>query len=353
MTTTQDYGLGEFTFPRGWFMVAESSEATGKPTALRYFGQDLVMYRGESGRVVVMEAYCPHMGTHLAKNETSYVVLDGKQIDGDGIRCPYHGWRFNADGKCDEIPYSPAPIPEKACIKSWPVAEWGGCVFVWNDEENGTPDYDLPALPEWEDAAWVNWQIDHLGVLNCHPQEIIDNITDKAHLAPIHGSQDMEYFESEFQDHVVRQRLAAGHRTLADDILYNDTWYTGPGILMSRMEGTFPSIMLITHTPVEDGTVRAWHALLVKTNDVEMARGYQDGSRQAFLQDFDIWAHKRPCLQIMQVVGDGPFGKARIWYQQFYNPRAKAKDFQARVNGKMITKGTKRDPWEGDQSAAE
>ena len=352
MATTAEYKLGEFTFPRGWFMVAESTEATQKPLAIRFFGQDMVLYRGESGRAVVLDAYCPHMGTHFANNETSYIVLDGKQIDGDGIRCPYHGWRFNADGKCDEIPYSPAPIPEKACVKAWPIQEWGGCIFLWNDPENGQPDYDLPELVEWEDEAWVNWRIDHLGMLDSHPQEIIDNITDKAHLGPIHGSMNMEYFETEFNGHEVRQRLAAGHRTLAEETLYNDTWYTGPGILMSRMAGDYPSLMLITHTPVEDGSVKVWHGLMVKAPnspptaaDIEAVHAYQEGSRLAFMQDFDVWANKRPCFQILQVVGDGPFGKARIWYEQFYNPRDKAKSFQERVDGKVITKGTQRDPW--------
>ena len=90
MATTAEYGIGEFTFPRGWFMVAESAEATNKPVPLRYFGRDLIMYRGASGRIVVMNAYCPHMKTHLAKNESSYIVMDGKQIEGDDIRCPYH-----------------------------------------------------------------------------------------------------------------------------------------------------------------------------------------------------------------------------------------------------------------------
>jgi len=69
MATTAEYGIGEFTFPRGWFMVGETKDATNKPIPLRYFGRDLIMYRGESGRVVVMDAYCPHMKTHLAKNE--------------------------------------------------------------------------------------------------------------------------------------------------------------------------------------------------------------------------------------------------------------------------------------------
>ena len=117
MATTAEYGLGEVTYPRGWFMVAEASEVADKPISVRFFGEDLVLYRGESGAVYMVEAYCPHMGTHLAKNETSYVVLDGEHIEGESIRCPYHAWKFGPDGKCNEIPYSPQPIPEKARIK--------------------------------------------------------------------------------------------------------------------------------------------------------------------------------------------------------------------------------------------
>ena len=60
--------------------------------------------------------------------------------------------------------------------------------------------------------------------------------------------------------------------------------------------------MLITHTPVDDGVLKVWHGLLVKSpnriatpEDVTSARAYQEQSRLAFAQDFDIWAHKRPC----------------------------------------------------------
>ena len=56
-------------------------------------GQELVLYRGASGRVVMLDAHCPHMGTHLGRNSTSYVCRDGA-IEGDSIRCPYHAWRF-------------------------------------------------------------------------------------------------------------------------------------------------------------------------------------------------------------------------------------------------------------------
>jgi len=132
----------------------------------------------------------------------------------------------------------------------------------------------------------------------------------------------------------------------------NDTWYTGPGLLLSRMNGYYNSLMMICHTPIEDGQVRAWHGLMVEPpnfpmNDDDKAAvpAFQEGSKMALLQDFDVWANKAPCLSIMQVVGDGPFGKARLWYKQFYNPRKDVKDYQAKSNGHWITKGTKRDPW--------
>ena len=147
MATTKDYRLGEFTFPRGWFMIAEAAELdTHRPLAVRFFGKDFALYRGRAtGKVVLLDAYCPHMKTHLAApNKTSYVIQDGMgtNVEGDGIRCPYHAWRFGPDGKCDDIPYHKGEIPAAACVKSWTVVESLGAVFVWHDPEGGEADWD-------------------------------------------------------------------------------------------------------------------------------------------------------------------------------------------------------------------
>ncbi|MCC6924706.1 Rieske 2Fe-2S domain-containing protein [Novosphingobium sp.] len=346
MATTAEYGLGEYAFPRGWFMVAVAEEVTTKPQPVRFFGKEMVLYRGKSGRVVLLDAYCPHMRVHLARNTTSYIVKDGEQMEGDSIRCPGHGWRFNADGQCDDIPYSTTgTVPKAACVKSHKVVEKAGCIWMWHDMEGGAPDFDLPAFAEWdlEEQGWVRWRLDHLGTLPIHPQEILDNMADLAHFIPVHGSRDIVYFENEFDGHIIRQRFGAGHRTLVQtdaDVLVNDTWYTGPGILLSTMEGQHPSVIMICNTPVDDGVVRVWYALMVKIGSaraddagVSMARSYQDVALDAFAQDFELWQHKEPALTILQVPDDGPFHKERIWYRQFYNPRDRAKEFQDRVNG--------------------
>jgi 3-ketosteroid 9alpha-monooxygenase subunit A len=345
MATTAEYGLGPFTFPRGWFMVAASTEVTSVPSSMRYFGQDLVAYRGESGRAYVVDAYCPHMGAHLGKNTTSYVVKDKTHVQGESIRCPYHAWRFGPDGVCDDIPYSKAKPPAAAKLKSWTVQERYGCVYVWHDPENGAPDYDLPHIPEWDNPGYVHWELDHLGILPCHPQEIVDNITDCAHFGPTHGGPP-DYFSNVINGVEARQFQGAYHRTLATGfMLETNTFYTGPGILLSYFNGG-AAVMYIAHTPVEDGSLKAWHGLLVHSGkdvagdaEIAMAREQQAGALAAFAQDFEVWANKRPCFQPLAVPGDGPFSKARIWYKQFFNPRAEAASFQARANGTFTVHG--------------
>jgi 3-ketosteroid 9alpha-monooxygenase subunit A len=216
---------------------------------------------------------------------------------------------------------------------------------MWHDMENGAPEFDLPLFAEWdkEEEGWVRWRLDHLGTLPIHPQEILDNMADLAHFIPVHGSKDIAYFENEFRDHIIIQRFGAGHRTLVstgEDVLINDTWYTGPGILLSRMEGQHPSVIMICNTPVEDGEVRVWYALMVKVDSkradaggISMARSYQDVALDAFAQDFELWQHKEAAINILQIPDDGPFHKGRIWYKQFFNPRTRADEFRSRVNG--------------------
>jgi 3-ketosteroid 9alpha-monooxygenase subunit A len=271
-------------------MVAASSEVTSVPLAVRFFGQELVLYRGQSGRAYMVDAYCPHMGAHLAKNTTSYVVRDNIRVEGDSIRCPYHAWRF-------------------------------------------------------DDPHYVRWEIDQLGVLPCHPIEVIDNMADVAHLGPTHGGP-AEYFHNEISGVVVRQRQGAGHRTLAPGfMLETDTFYTGPGVLLSYFNGGM-AVMYIAHTPVDDGSIKVWHGLLSRTetatpgaDDISKAREAQAGSLAAFAQDFEIWRNKRPCFAPLAVPTDGAFAKVRMWYRQFFNERAKAAEFQARCAGFHAVKG--------------
>lgn len=360
MATTADYRLGPHIFPRGWFMVAPSADLASVPLSCRFFARDLVLYRGESGRAYMVDAYCPHMGAHLGRNSTSYIVMDGERIEGENIRCPFHGWRFGSDGVCNQIPYSDQKPPKAARIHHWDVVERAGVIWAWHDAEGHPPQPDLlPGFEAWDHPHWVRWTVDDLGTLPQHPVEIVDNMTDFAHFSPIHGSRNIRYFYNEFDGPRQWQMFGAGHRTLVDtaeDLLELDTWYTGPAILQSRMRGSFPTHMLIAHTPVEDGLVQVWHALMVDMGrpavdaDIRAAHAYAQASADALRQDFEIWAHKRPCLHPLMVRGDGPTDKNRLWYSQFYRPLAEAADVHARLPRRVVT--VDRDDEVGRRSAA-
>lgn len=348
MATTAEYGLGEFAFPRGWFMVARVSDVANEPTPLRMLGRDMVIYKGESGRIAVMDAYCPHMRAHLAAPQSS--GLARQRIEGDSIRCPYHWWRFGPDGKCDNIPYLDAAPPEAAKVRAYPVEQRFGCVFIWHDAEGGEPEYAMPDLAEWHDPSWVLCDFDDLGVIGVHPQEIVDNMVDARHFGPIHG-QKLAYFENVFDAHVSRQLSGGGHETMTTDdgVLDVDAWYTGPGILLARYVSDTEAIQLIIHTPKEDGQTQLWHGLITRgkntpANDEDRAvnQAYHDVGLAAFSQDFAIWRTKDAATQILRVPTDGPFQRLRTWYKQFYNPRAKAKEFQSQVNGSHGTRNIPR-----------
>lgn len=349
MAKSADYGLGDFQFPRGWFMIGAATEVGDAPVSMRYFGRDLVCYRGKSGTAYVVDAYCPHMGAHLAKNTTSYIVRDGQHIEGESIRCPFHGWRFGADGACNHIPYSDF-IPKAAKLRTYPTIERAGILWMWHDPEGLEPDVELPNFGgHFGEPGWVEWKIDLMGDLNSHGIEIVDNMADMGHFIPIHGATDWQYFANDFKGSHLHQYYSAGHRTLTtkpEDQLMLDTWYEGPGFLQSEMQGHFDSFIMIANTPVEDGVSRAWHALMVKVNDGSRpitdadraaALEYQEASRLAFAQDVEIWANKAPCINPLAVPNDGPYGKVRTWYKQFYNPRSRAQEFQDRVNGVTVT----------------
>ncbi len=83
-------------YPNGWNAILESSDLSKNAIkTISMFGKDLIVYRGSSGKCYVFDAYCPHLGANLGIGGT---------IVGDSVRCPFHGWVFDENGKCAHIP---------------------------------------------------------------------------------------------------------------------------------------------------------------------------------------------------------------------------------------------------------
>ena len=93
-----------FGIPQGWYAVATSDElSVGRIVTRRYFEREIVLFRTPGG-VSIIDAHCPHMGAHLGRVG---------RIDGNVLRCGFHGFRFDGSGACVATA-TVAPPPEKA-----------------------------------------------------------------------------------------------------------------------------------------------------------------------------------------------------------------------------------------------
>jgi len=301
-------------FPRGWFMIFFSKELeVGQTRAMRYFGQDLAAWRGEDGEVRVLDAYCPHLGAHLA--------IGGKVV-GTTIQCPFHAWRFCDDGTCVEIPYA-QKIPPRAKVRAWPVREKNGIVMIWHDPQGRAPDFDIPDIPGYGSDKWLPWSTSQYSI-KTHPREIVDNLADRSHFPRVHNTA-IDEFEFTVDGHTATQRVK-GRAFLAKggvDPFESTTTYHGPGYLLMRMEGALSNWMLFAHTPIEENLLDLRMAVTLKVMGdratTESYVGlYLENLKQGFEDDIKIWEHKVYREPALLCEGDGPIGKLRKWYRQFY-----------------------------------
>ena len=120
------------------FLEEEVAAPDGDPVRLRLLGEDLVAFRDTNGKIGVLDAYCPHRLAHLyfGRNEEC------------GLRCVYHGWKFDVEGNCVDQPSEPAEtnFAHKVKLTSYPAVARGGVVWVYMGPKELMP--DLPNL-EW------------------------------------------------------------------------------------------------------------------------------------------------------------------------------------------------------------
>ncbi len=170
-TNTQTFNRPEKII-EGWYWALRSSDLKkGKTAPLNFLGRELVVYRGEDGRVVALDAYCPHMGAHLA---------EGK-VEGNGLRCLFHYWKYSPEGRCVEIPCQPFTdfVPQ---IRSWPVTEQYGLIWIW---AGATPRQPIPFVPELAGKEF-DCRLGTSFFKACHPNVVMVNAIDEQHFNSVH-----------------------------------------------------------------------------------------------------------------------------------------------------------------------
>jgi 5,5'-dehydrodivanillate O-demethylase len=234
---------------RYWQPVCASDELLRSPFRTKevtIMSEELVIYRDRSGTLGCVDKYCTHRRASLA-----YGV-----VEEEGIRCQYHGWKFNETGACIEQPFEDTTHPEdnfrdKCGIKNYPVQELCGLVFVYMGPA------PAPLLPRWGPLVYENCVHDiAIANLPCNWLQCQENSLDSTHTEHLHGyagtyfkrvtaGQDPAFGRTAdyhikigydaFKHGIIKRRVRQGH----DE--NNPEWRLGHPIL-------FPNILWVGNT---------------------------------------------------------------------------------------------------------
>ncbi|MEM6252944.1 MAG: aromatic ring-hydroxylating dioxygenase subunit alpha [Cyanobacteria bacterium P01_D01_bin.156] len=156
-----------------WFPVAFSHEVNDQPVSTTLLDQRLVVWRTSQG-VSVANDLCLHRGVPMSMG----------QVKGDQLICKYHGFHYDASGKCTLIPANPqASIPARLCLKAYPVREAYG--LVWTTLTGDGSDSNLPQLPEWDTPDYQPILPNSLDI-NAAAGRQMEGFLDVAHFAWVH-----------------------------------------------------------------------------------------------------------------------------------------------------------------------
>ena len=305
-----------FPIPFGWFCVGYPDDfPVGEPKALYYFGRHLVGWRDETAEVHVHDAFCPHLGAHLGH---------GGSVEGCEIVCPFHGWRYDAEGRNTDIPYSDR-VNRKAQLRTYPAVERNGVVMAWYHPDDVAPLWELPEVPECNDDPDWSTVIRTDYTIDAAWQEMAENAVDSAHFRFVHNTAtvpEIDSYESSFPESVMRS--SQKFRTPRGDMEGRiDTHAWGPGVSLVNFSGIVDTLNLACTTPIEADRCIVRFNFRFKTMGDEkttrsVGRAFVAEVDKQVREDKPIWEHKAHLVRPALAGADGPFMKFRKWAGQFY-----------------------------------
>ncbi|HEY6599863.1 MAG TPA: Rieske 2Fe-2S domain-containing protein, partial [Pseudomonadales bacterium] len=272
----------------------------GPPMRVKLLGEDYVAFRDSRGEVGVVEARCPHRGANLffGRNEAC------------GLRCVYHGWKFDVRGTCVDVPTSPpeiaARIMPKASLRALHVREWGDVVWVhFGEQAPAPPEFEFATVPpshrfvskklqqcNWAQAVeggldTAHFSFLHAGVKNGEKVSLLETVSgtpprgenEPPNVASFRwmANDPMPHFT--VLDHAAGIVLGAARRTDGDERYWRVTQFLMPN--HSLAPGSWPGGMQLGNTwvPIDDESCwiycYAWNPDRPLTDDecTRLARG--------------------------------------------------------------------------------
>lgn len=302
----------------GWFAVCFSHEVpAGTVRTVPFAGQDLVIYRTQSGLARAVDPYCPHLGAHLGH---------GGKVDGENLVCPFHGLAFDPDGAC--VRACGGQSPPNAALTGRYMKEMNGAVMVWRHSEDQPPDWDIPEM-DLSDRLNPRYGSHEL---EGYCDSMVENSMDPTHFGWVHGFTDTE-LSHEVDGHKLIVTIKArwkGQRF--------HSRLTNFGLGFTRGENELPDlgvqvVTLAFATPVAP---MKWTFRWVDNPSVARFDRWPAPFRKLAYQmlnplahrwlvsvvggDFPIWNARNHLKHPRLMAGERTFTAFRRWSAQFYPP---------------------------------
>jgi phenylpropionate dioxygenase-like ring-hydroxylating dioxygenase large terminal subunit len=305
-----------FPIPFGWYQVAFPDDLEpGDVMPLSYWNRELVLWRDHAGTFHLQDAYCPHLGAHLAHG--------GAVNGGDQLTCPFHGWTYDGEGVCTNIPYSKR-TNRKARLRTYPIVARNGFVLAWYHPFDEQPQWDIPVIDEIGDSGWSDFYTSTY-VIRTVPQEMSENGVDPAHFRYVHGTDTVAEIESYETDGPCSKMLSKQTFVTPRGVTEGriDVYNYGPGFSKVWFSGIVDAINIATTTPINDETTQVRFNFIVRKLDDEkltstVAEAFVKEINKQVQEDRPIWEHKTFLPTPALADTDGPIMQFRKWYRQFY-----------------------------------
>src|SRR5262249_34681085 len=126
-------------YPAGWYALCFAAELpAGGVRMCSFMGREVLLFRTHKGQVCATDPYCPHLGAHMGRGGT---------VQGELLRCPFHGFCYDSRGACVKTGYETKP-PPNARLRMSPVREINSMLLMYHDPNGDEPNWEVPAL-EW------------------------------------------------------------------------------------------------------------------------------------------------------------------------------------------------------------
>ena len=305
-----------FPVPFGWFQVGWASDvAIGETKPLQYFGRHLVLWRDEEGAPHVQDAHCPHLGAHLGH---------GGKVVGCEIACPFHGWRFDAEGANSLIPYS-SRTNAKGKLRTYPTIDRNGLIMTWYHPDGEAPMWEIPVIAEFNDLEQFTDPITKFYEVAAPWQELAENGVDAAHFRYVHNVEEVpELVSYDVDGPTTKMRSIPKFPTprgVVDGHINADSY--GPGFSVIQFGGIVDTFLMGCNTPVDDEKCEMRFSFCVRrfgdaALDSTVGEAFVSEVDRQVREDRPIWENKAYLHRPALADTDGPIGKFRKWASQFY-----------------------------------